>query len=355
VQTNETRAGNPTPVAPLDLRVGELVEVKSPAEILATLDERGRLDALPFMPEMLQFSGRQFRVQRRAFKGCDQIDHGGMHRMERAVHLEGTRCDGQAHGGCQAGCLIYWKDAWLKRVEPGTAAVPTQPAVQQAEPGCTMETLERATRPEGAAPDEERFSCQATEFLEAAPTRIRAFDPRQYVEDLTSGNARLRPTLRGVLVRAFNKYQKLSMRLLPGRLWIHGGSYFPFIDGRVERGRTPKEVLDLQPGELVEVKSREEIFATLDRNQQNRGLRFDAEALRYCGKRARVVRRVTRIIDDPTGKMIHIPGDCIVLEGFVCLADYHQNCPRAIHQYWREIWLRRVEEESGHRPVPTLS
>jgi hypothetical protein len=349
VPTNQARTGNPAAPGRLDLRVGELVEVKSPSEILATLDDRGRLEALPFMPEMLQFTGGRFRVQKRAFKGCDQIDHSGMHRMERAVHLEGTRCDGSAHGGCQAGCLIYWKEGWLRRV-PADAAAPSrpaqgpQPAVEPAGSGCTLDTLERATRPEGAAPDEERFSCQATELLEAAPARIRAFDPRQYVQDLTSGNARLLPTLRGLAVRAFNKYQKLSMRLLPRRLWIHGGAYYPFIDGRIDRGRTPKEVLNLQVGELVEVKSKEEIFQTLDRNQQNRGLRFDAEALRYCGKRARVVRRVTRIIDDPTGKMIHIPGDCIVLEGFVCLADYHQNCPRAIHQYWREIWLRRVEE-----------
>jgi hypothetical protein len=330
----------------LDLRAGELVEVKSVPEILATLDERGRLEALPFMPEMLKFAGTRMRVRARAFKGCDQIDHSGMHRMERAVHLEGARCDGQAHGGCQAGCLIYWKEGWLRRVD-GAAADAPAPATQVEAPAegcCTIETLERATRPEGAGPDEERFSCQATEFLQAAPTRIRAFDPRQYVEDLTTGNARLLPTLRGIAVRAFNKYQKLSMRLLPRRLWIHGGAYYPFIDGKVTAGRTPREVLDLQVGELVEVKSREEIFATLDRNQQNRGLRFDAEALRYCGRRARVARRVTRIIDDPTGKMIHIPGDCIVLEGFVCLADWHQNCPRAIDQYWREIWLRRVEE-----------
>jgi hypothetical protein len=343
VQTNQARAGQQAAHEQLDLRVGELVEVKRPEEILATLDERGRLDALPFMPEMLQFAGRQFLVQKRAFKGCDQIDHSGMRRMERAVHLEGTRCDGQAHGGCQAGCLIYWKEGWLKRV-PTDGAAASPPAARPAGPAPTPEALERATRPEGAGPDEERFSCQATELLEAMPTRIRAFDPRQYVEDLTSGNARLLPVVRGVLVRAFNKYQKLSTRLLPRRLWIHGGAYYPFIDGRIERGRTPKETLGLQVGELVEVKSREEIFATLDKNQQNRGLRFDAEALRYCGKRARMVRRVTRIIDDPTGKMIHIPGDCIVLEGFVCLADFHQNCPRAIHQYWREIWLRRVEE-----------
>jgi hypothetical protein len=90
------------------------------------------------------------------------------------------------------------------------------------------------------------------------------------------------------------------------------------------------------------VKSREEIFATLDQTGHNRGLRFDIEMLRYCGKRARVQRRVNRLIDEKTGKMIHIKGDCIVLDGFICAADYHQSCPRGIEEYWREIWLKRV-------------
>ena len=39
----------------LNLRVGEVVEVRTAEEILATLDEHGALDSLPFMPEMLRF------------------------------------------------------------------------------------------------------------------------------------------------------------------------------------------------------------------------------------------------------------------------------------------------------------
>jgi hypothetical protein len=40
----------------------DLVEVKAPDEILQTLDANGALDHLPFMPEMIQFCGRRFRV-----------------------------------------------------------------------------------------------------------------------------------------------------------------------------------------------------------------------------------------------------------------------------------------------------
>jgi hypothetical protein len=85
----------------LGLRVGELVEVRSQEEILATLDERGELDALPFMPEMLRFCGQRFTVYKVAHKLCDTISATGMRRMRDAVHLTGVRCDGQAHGGCQ--------------------------------------------------------------------------------------------------------------------------------------------------------------------------------------------------------------------------------------------------------------
>ncbi|MBX6383676.1 MAG: hypothetical protein IRZ07_12005, partial [Microbispora sp.] len=102
----------------LNLRVGELVEVRSEEEILATLDEKGELDNLPFMPEMLRFCGQRMRVHKVAHKLCDTIGRSGMRRMENAVHLAGARCDGSAHGGCQTACLLYWKEAWLKRVDP---------------------------------------------------------------------------------------------------------------------------------------------------------------------------------------------------------------------------------------------
>ena len=72
----------------LGLHAGEVVEVRSAGEILATLGPDGRLDGLPFMPEMLQFSGKQFRVSARAHKSCDTIHHTGCRSMTDAVHLD---------------------------------------------------------------------------------------------------------------------------------------------------------------------------------------------------------------------------------------------------------------------------
>jgi hypothetical protein len=323
----------------LELRVGELVEVRSEDEILATLDERGEFEGLPFMPEMLQFCGRRFTVGKRAMKLCDTISGGGMHRMEHAVHLQGVRCNGQAHGGCQAACLIYWKEVWLKRADAGHATDAAAPL--QARPGHSLPLLDQATRKAvDEAPGEELFACQATELLRAAPTRIQPWDLGQYVDDVRSNNAGFFTVLRSVIIGAFNEYQDLSARLLPRWLRIHGGKRYPFLDGA--QHRTPTENLDLRPGELVRIRSKEEIVKTLDAGNRNRGMRFDPEMLKYCGRQARVLGRVEQIIDESSGRMLELKNPCIVLEDVICIGDFHRLCPRGTYPYWREIWLERV-------------
>src|SRR5688572_8939586 len=100
----------------LTYKVGDWVEVRSLEEILPTLDADGALGGTPFMPEMVQFCGQRFPVHKSAHKGCDTVFPVRSRWFDDAVHLR-TRCDGQAHDGCQAGCLLYWKTAWLKRVD----------------------------------------------------------------------------------------------------------------------------------------------------------------------------------------------------------------------------------------------
>jgi hypothetical protein len=58
----------PGPPTRLRLWPGEWVRVRSFAEISATLDGEGRLDGLPFMPEMLRYCGKRHRVFRRVEK-----------------------------------------------------------------------------------------------------------------------------------------------------------------------------------------------------------------------------------------------------------------------------------------------
>jgi len=334
----------------LGLKTGDVVEIRALEEILATLDAAGSIDGLPFMPEMMRYCGQRARVYKRADKACDTIHYAGSRRMHDAVHLENLRCDGRAHGGCDAWCLMYWKEAWLKRVEPGETA-PHDACRSQAgsEPSKMPPLLERATWQPDSTTEEHRYRCQVTELLRATEP-MRWWDPRQYYRDVRSGNVRLRELFHAAGFRLFRtwlwrgKGYRISLAAYNRLQRWRGGVPFPHMHGRAQH--PPKETLDLRPGELVQVKSQDEILATVNARNRNRGLSFDAEMVPYCGGVFRVASRVTQIIDEPTGKMVRMKSDCIILEGVVCTSKYSDKrlfCPRSIPPFWRETWLRRVD------------
>lgn len=332
---------------PLNLRPGELVRVRTPQEIFLTLDDRGLLDGLPFMPEMLQSCGRTFSVFKRADKTCGH-SFTWMRRVHDAVHLSDARCDGAAHGGCQAACLLYWKEAWLERVESsnGVESVNgSEPApLTKKETKFLMETLRPAATNGTSASGDEMYRCQATE-LPRASTQLRVRHLGQYVRDVR--NWGFLKVLRSLASDAYNRFQSFSQRHLPRWLRFKGGRGYPFIAGTLEKGRTPSATLGLRPGDLVRIKPKEEIVKTLDRTNMNRGLSFDVEMLKYCGRMARVRGRVERLIDEKSGKMINIRRDCIILDGVVCTADHHVCCTRSVFHYWREAWLEKMVDDTG--------
>ena len=120
------------------LRAGDWVEIRSKQEILASLDSKGQLDGLPFMPEMLRHCGKRFRVYKRAHKTCDTVTGTGGRRLPEGIHLD-LRCDGSAHGNCQAACLLFWKEAWLRPIgQPTeTASAINVEDERSRRPGCS--------------------------------------------------------------------------------------------------------------------------------------------------------------------------------------------------------------------------
>ncbi len=329
-----------------NLRAGEWVEVRRTEEILATLDKKGCLDNLPFMPEMLQYCGRQYRVYKRADKICDTITDGKKcsRGMQRTVFLENLRCDGDAHGGCDATCLLFWKEAWLKRVDmvntpQGTSGKPGNDEMSGREgiAKCTVKDLREAAGPaSGTDGQSQVYRCQATE-LQRATTPLPWWDVRQYWRDLASGNVGMAELAR-VLSTGMLNY-------LHGK-W-KGSRRYPYMDTRLLLdSKTPHEIQDLQPGDIVRVKNIEEILKTLNRDWKNRGLYYDetGEMLKYCNKKFKVLKRVRKIINERTGEMTSLKNDNVILEGVVCCGHYSPNrllCPRSIPPFWREIWLEK--------------
>jgi len=337
----------------LDLRVGDVVEIRGQAEILATLDEHGALDSLPFMPEMLRYCGQRLTVDKVAHKTCDTLTGSGMRRMANAVHLTGARCDGSAHGGCQAACLIYWKHAWLRKVDPAEAPDRSSPPAasvspQAPDPSRLLPLLTATTQRPPAEDGSEVYRCQATELLRAAPEQLPLRHLGQFVEDVRTGNAGVFWTLRTVFVATYNRMQGIGKRVLPPRLQPRGGRQWGFLRGTADK--TPTVQTNLQPGDTVRIRSKDEVAQTLNAELLNRGMGFDAEMARFCGRTARVARRVDHIVDERTGRMIRMRNPCIVLEGVICEGAFNLSCPRSITPYWREAWLEKIDpDEPPHR------
>lgn len=337
------------------LKAGDWVEVRSEQEILCTLDQNGRLDGMPFMPEMLAFCERRFQIFKVAHKTCDSASQ-TTRRLQDTFHLA-TRCSGGAHGGCHAGCLLFWKGAWLRTIGspdtlPSTAA---EHLSLTAQPTCTKDDLKAATQSQLTGRSM-RYHCQATE-LHTASTPLPWWDLRPYFEDVRSGNVTAWQQMLGVvrltLIRAG------ALPFLVGRAFqllyralalFDEQKPFPFLSGSIPSGaRTPTQSLGLARKDRVHVKLCGEIITTLDSTGRNRGLAFDPEQVPYIGQEHAVSHRIERIMDENSGQLVQINSPTVALEDVVCQGKYGRcrlSCPRSTLLFWREIWLERSPSNS---------
>jgi hypothetical protein len=333
----------------MDWHRGDWVEVRSKEEILRTLDAHGRLDGMPFMPEMFAFCGQKLKISAIAHKTCDTVNWSGNRALPESVHLEAARCNGAAHAGCQAGCLLFWKHAWLKPVGAPAAEISACGAV------CTEEAVQSAVHADDPDTGEIRYRCQATD-LPLYTQKLRNLDPRQYVRDLATGN-----TTPGQMIASFAYFAYDFIGRMNKPAWgapfrwvydrwagITGGLPYPRKPGLAPAGKPqPISKLNLQAGDLVRVKSYEEILKTLDRKGHNRGMLFDAELVPYCGGVFRVRSRVETFLDEKTGAVRTLKTPAIILENVWCRSHFSDRrlfCPRAIYSWWREAWLERAPE-----------
>jgi hypothetical protein len=340
------------------LCAGEWVQVRTREEILGTLDANGRLDELPFMPEMLQYCGMKLKVGKRAHKTCDPALGEDGRKMTSTVFLEGIRCNGSAHDACEAACLIFWKEAWLKPVD----REPTSDAsLPNGHAQCSEEDLYAGVKiPLAPGESEPTYVCQNTR-LRFATQPLGRWDVRQYLEDYASGNVRISQLAAGLLFTIWKNATDAGIGLGFAMRWIYdtfqravGGTPYPLLRplGVPRGGSKPITQLGLQEGDLVRVKSYAEILATLDSNYRNRGLYFDPEMVSFTERTYQVQARLKQIIDERTGKMVRFKTDAIVLKNVVCQARYskcRRFCPRAIYPFWREIWLERVADSQADK------
>jgi len=304
-------AKGPAPSTPTH---GDKVVVRSAQEILATLDADGRLDAMPFMPEMIAHIGQQMQLARPVERTC--VEGPGLRGLTDTVFLEGARCDGGMHDGCQRACMIFWKSAWLR---PADEAVVIDPVAEAA----ALQRLSAFPTHIGNA-----YSCQSTQ-LEAASTPLPSLYVKQLIREFRRGD--LAPSGLGrMLFRAIANRTRAAVGL----------PALGLIVGRT--AQASKGELGLNVGDWVRVKSQEAVRASLDARSRNRGLTFEPEMTRYLGSVHRVAHVVERIIDERQGKMVRLDRT-VILDQVYCEGLCNKACPRKNPLFWREAWLERVE------------
>jgi hypothetical protein len=301
-------------------RPGDLVVVKSLAEIQATLDGESSLEGLPFMPEMQAYCGRTLRVHRRVDKIWDMRHKTGLRRLSRAVSLTEVRCDGAHHGGCQAGCQIIWKDAWLRRLSSGASG---EALVASGPTAADRGAPESASQ---SPPD--AYICQMTRLWEASRPMSRR-DFRQDLRPLLSGSVAFRVYVLVLLTRLFGTVQAKR-----------GGLAFPYMPEFPPGGAVGQDADDqLAEGQTVVVRDRAHIARTLV-NSKTKGLWYDREMIRYCGNVCVVQQRVDHLIHEATGKMVRMKTNSWVLRGVTAPGEFHRLCFQHEYIHWREAWLQ---------------
>lgn len=125
------------------------------------------------------------------------------------------------------------------------------------------------------------------------------------------------------------------------KLFLNGKSFGPQQALQPEGTEDYSRVLHLQPGEIVEVKSAEEIRRTLDASGKNRNLGFMPEMWDYCGRQLPVLKRVEKICLENQPRTVRRLENTVILEGAYCKGS-GIGCDRACFYFWRECWLKRA-------------
>lgn len=95
-------------------------------------------------------------------------------------------------------------------------------------------------------------------------------------------------------------------------------------------------------GDLVRVRTREEILSTLDPFKELKGCAFLADMYKYCGTQQRVLRSMRYFMDERDYKLKKARG-VILLENVICNGTpAFGECDRCCYLFWREEWLEKI-------------
>ena len=110
------------------------------------------------------------------------------------------------------------------------------------------------------------------------------------------------------------------------------------------RKKSNLETSPLQPGDIVRVKSKEEIAQMLDDEDRFKNVLFMKEMWPLCNTKQKVLRRVEYFYDE-CALLMRRCKNTVLLEGLQCSGDMHwkHKCDRSCYFFWREEWLEKID------------
>jgi len=103
----------------------------------------------------------------------------------------------------------------------------------------------------------------------------------------------------------------------------------------------------IETGDLVQVRSMDEINQTLDRFGYTKGCKFMAQMENYCGQQYRVAGKVDKFFDEARFRRLSCR-NIVLLEKVYCDGSSVHGCDKMCLLFWRTEWLQKLNSvESG--------
>ena len=144
-----------------------------------------------------------------------------------------------------------------------------------------------------------------------------------------------------ILKRNLSDANKRKLKKLTSKLFRTIGYSEKYYSSPIERANS--ELQKFSAGELVRVRSKGDIKATLNAWNELKGCMFMDAQWEYCNTTQRVLKPVERFVDERDYRVKKAKG-LVLLEGVICngTVDYGR-CDRACFYFWREEWLDKLE------------
>jgi hypothetical protein len=133
-----------------------------------------------------------------------------------------------------------------------------------------------------------------------------------------------------------------------GKKWLKQAYYISARwNGASSAQSAAKDFAPVTPfikGDLVRVRTHEEILSTLNPFKESKGCAFLPDMVQYCGTTQRVLKSMQTFLDERDYKVKKVRG-VILLENVICNGTpAFGPCDRCCFLFWREEWLEKVTE-----------